>query len=165
MKAKLAILFITIISINSNPFVRKLAVTEESCKKAGKDYKEAQPAQCKTGNTIFEVSKESDCKKGTWTGKEDGVCSGTASPALTKNNCKGTPYYEVKEVTKSQSICKVGEEVIQQGATQEGCENSVQWTNKKCNVDGIDVSSCTYAKPAWLAECKINENVSFGYRM
>ena len=120
MKSNLALLFITIITINSNPFVRKLAVTEESCKKAGKDYKEAIPAQCKTGNTIFEVSKESDCKKGTWTGKEDGVCSGTASPALTKNNCKGTPYYQIKVYNP---LCTVGDQVIKEGITQKECED------------------------------------------
>ena len=113
MKAELLLFMIMIISINSYPFLRKLADTEESCKNAGKDYQEGKPAQCKTGSTVFEVSAESECNVGTWTDITDGVCSGKAATALTETTCKGTPTYTAAVITTPAS-CKAGTKMFHQ---------------------------------------------------
>ena len=166
MKAELALLFIMIISINSFPFLRKLADTEESCKNAGKDYQEGKAAQCKTGNTVFEVTAKSECVTGQWSDNSAGVCSGTASPAFTQDTCKGTPVY-TEPVLNSPATCKAGDKNIESGAaSQAACDEAVKWTDTKCNVDGISVENCAKDKTqvTWsdkVEECKIGNNVKF----
>ena len=167
MKAELVLFMVMIISINSYPFLRKLADTAESCKNAGKDYQEGKPAQCKTGNTVFEVSAESECKVGTWDGNESGVCSGTAATPLTETTCKGTPTYSVSEKIKTPASCKAGgKDVTLVGEiTQKKCEDAVKWvdnSDKKCNVEGISVSACESAQAKWIADCKIGDDILIG---
>ena len=161
MKAELLLFMIMIISIYSYPFLRKLADTEESCKKAGKDYQEGKPAQCKTGNTVFEVSAESECKTGTWTKNEDGVCSATAATALTETTCKGTPTYKEAEITPAS--CKAGNKDVPSGKeSEEACKAAVKWTDTKCSVDGISIEDCTKTTTTWNDEqgtCSIGNNV------
>ena len=161
MKAKIVLLFIMVISINSYQFLRKLEVTKDSCEKAGKDFQEAKPAQCKAGSTIFEVSKEDDCKKGKWTSIEGGICSGTADPALNEEKCKGTPKYTEAVITTK---CKVGTTDVPSGnANEDACKNAVKWTEANCNVEGISTDDCEASKVTWNEEegtCQITTSSS-----
>ena len=164
MKTELVLFMVMIISINSYPFLRKLADTEESCKNAGKDYQEGKPAQCKTGNAVFEVSAKSECNVGTWTDNADGVCSGTAATALTKESCKGTPVYTEAVITTPAS-CKANNQDVPSGAaSKEACDEAVKWTPSKCNVNEISVDNCAKTTTTWNPErgtCSIGDSVTF----
>lgn len=152
MKGKLILFMIMVISIHSYPFLRKLAETKESCEKKGKGFQEAKSAQCKTGNTIFEVSKKADCKKGEWTALKDGICSATANPALTEKQCNGKPIYSEK-VPASPAKCIVGTtEVSSATADENTCKNAVYWNNAKCSKEEISVENCDKTKINWNAE-------------
>ena len=165
MKTQFLLIAIMAISLKANPFLRKLADTEESCKEAGKDYQITKPAQCKAGDKIYNVTKEEECKSGKWSGAEEASCS--AKSIKEKDKCDGTPTYtaavEAKAATcKTENVEIKNEEML---SSKEKCEVTLSWdgTESKCSVSEItDSTKCSGtlsyspAVKASSAKCTVN---------
>ena len=125
-----------------SPFFRKLdeEVTEESCKKLGKKYKEVDKYECKTGGSSFIVDKKDDCKKGTWTQTQ---CS---AQEIKVDECSGTPKF----TETATEICILGNVEISSLTTRDKCEVALVWTGAKCSISGItDSTECTKTSGVW----------------
>ena len=135
MRSQLFLLIaIMALSINAHPFFRKLADTKDSCTKAGKDYEEI-PAQCKAGDKIYNVTKEEECKSGTWEALDTPKCS--VSTITEKKDCTGTPIYTA-EVKASDASCKLGEVNLPSLATDSTtCEAQLKWNGGSCSATEI----------------------------
>lgn len=152
------LLFIAImtISIHTYPFLRKLADTKDSCTKAGKDYEEI-PAQCKAGDKIYNVTKEEECKSGTWKALDTPKCS--VSTITKQSDCTGTPKYTA--AVKGSNTCKKGETNIPRLATnKDTCEVELKWSEGKCSAEEIKESAKCTGTPTFTEgspkSCKLN---------
>ena len=149
MKLMFLIFVIMAITINSSIFLRKLEssttqVTKDSCEKSGKGFDEGKPAQCKKGDTLYNVTEEAKCNVGTWAEK----CSASATPALTKEECQGqgTLKYSSNQET-TEAVCKVQgttdtDKIFpESNGSQKECENKIYKINK-CKTSGINIEDC-----------------------
>ena len=158
MRSQLLLLIaVMAISLNAHPFLRKLADTKDSCAKAGKDYEEI-PAQCKAGDKIYNVTKEEECKSGTWEALDTPKCS--VSAITEKKDCTGTPKYTAA-VTGSAASCKKGNVEISRLATsRETCEVQLKWTAGSCSIPQIKKEEDCSGKPTFTQgtnSCKLGQ--------
>ena len=161
MRTELLLLMV-IIAINSHPYLRKLedtTVTEESCKKLGKDYK-IKKAICKASdNNEYTVTSQDECKGGTW---KDGYCS--ANSITDKDKCEGTPSYTAPADGQTAATCTVtvDSNVVQitdadRLADENKCKEKLFWTDSSCSVATVkEKAICETANPTFTvksAEC------------
>ena len=142
MKTQLLLLIaIMVISLNANPFLRKLADTKESCEEAGKDYEITKPAQCKAGNTIYNVTKKEECVAGKWEKLTTPKCS---LASITKEtDCTGTPVYTAA-VEASAASCKKGNVDLPKLAVDIAtCEVDLTWSQASCSVSEVSEEECS----------------------
>ena len=131
MKSQLFLLF-TFSTILCSPFLRKTdEVTEESCQKEGKKYQETITYDCKTGDSVFTVTKKEDCKSGKWT--ESSVCS---IPEVTVDKCNGNPTFTAATAAVSPS-CVLDGTTITTLTTQNECQTPLVWTDGTCTISGV----------------------------
>ena len=147
------LLLLVIMAINSQ-YLRKLedTDTEESCKKAGKDFKKTTSAKCQRKTKTYDVESKSECIKGTWTG----TCS--AASITEESKCKGTPVFtEAKDGNAATCIVTVdGNEIsitdADRLANSDGCQKELVWDddNGKCSISGItNKDDCETANPTF----------------
>ena len=157
------LLIICILGISFNAHLqRKLAtVTKESCEKEGKDFQEAQSAQCKAGSYVFKVTKKDECVAGKWT---EGYCSLTE---ITKEeDCQGNPIYTAAQKsdpadggrlrsldTSAKCTTKSGYEIQDEKrlSSETECQEELKWTAGKCsNAEVKTKSDCEKANPEFI---------------
>ena len=157
MRTQLLLVLVIIgICFNTN-LQRKLdTVTKDSCEKEGKLYQEAKSATCKTGNSIFNVAKEEDCKAGEWT---DGSCS--LEEIKKETDCKGNPVYtaaiteedKLRSLSDATCITKSGYSIKDSTrlSNEDECKKELIWTSGKCSTstEVKNKDDCTKANPAF----------------
>ena len=168
MKVMFLVLLITVITINSAPFLRRLetsktTITKDSCEKLGKDYSEGKSASCIKNDNMYNVTDESECEAGSWGAK----CSANAASVLTQAQCKGTPVFSTTTTVKTQSSCKVKDtgEVAESGKDEDSCKEKVKWTaDSKCSVEKVtNLDDCKGSGTWSIGTCKITgTEVSLG---
>ena len=134
MKNQLILISLFSLILCNQPFLRKLAeVTEASCKAEGKKFQAGVAAQCKIANIILEnISKKSDCVKGTWTAKEKEEC--TAPEITTSTDCKGVPTFTAG-TEKTSATCMInGKDLTDRLASSAVCQVALEWTKGKCTT-------------------------------
>ena len=147
MKTYLPLLLLLSTTLCSQHFLRILEddiVTEDKCKSQGKKYQTKIEYQCKTGNSVFRVEKEADCKKGTWTKNE--VCS---APEIPVEQCSGKPTFTTA-VAAIEPKCELNGQLILGITKQEECVKKLVWMKGDCSFgQATDETACKNTIGEW----------------
>ena len=148
MKVVVFMVVIMAITINSSHFLRRLDAsttvpTSSSCTALGKDFDAGKPAQCKKGNSLYNVTDEAQCNAGTWGGK----CSASAAEPITKAECgvDGATFQFSSEEVQTSAVCKIkdtDQEFSDANANDAACKAKIYQIDAKCKTDKIAINDC-----------------------
>ena len=138
MKSQLILLLIIkLILVNSNSFLQKIIENAKLLSSEENSIK-TKIKQCRSGNTVFEVSSKNECKPGKWTSGDE-HCS--VSSIKERSKCTGTPIYT--DAIISPAICKINDiNIPLNRPSEKACIKALYWEEPKCNYKGIDKNEC-----------------------